>query len=333
MSLLYINENGATVSIESNRIIVNHKDGLKTSCPLETVEGIILLGAANITTPCIKRCLTHGIPVSFFSKGGSYFGRVVSTGHIKASLQRKQSALYDTDFALQLSKRIMEAKMQNQLVVMKRYGKSRRVDLSECEKMIHIGMEKVLRAESIPEVIGYEGMAAKYYFQGLAKCVEKDFYFQGRSRRPPRDEFNSMLSLGYSMLMNELYGEIEMAGLNPYFGFVHRDAEKHPTLASDLMEEWRAVIVDSVVMSMINGHEIFLDDFTTDIESPGYFLTKEGLKKFLSKMDKKMLTTVKYLSYVNYPVSFRRGIALQIEQLVHAIQEEDAEIYQPIRIR
>ena len=77
--------------------------------------------------------------------------------------------------------------------------------------------------------------------------------------------------------MNEVYCKIETKGLNPYFGFMHRDAEKHPTLASDLMEEWRAIIVDSTVMSMINGHEIALDDFTTRLDEPGIYIQKNGL--------------------------------------------------------
>ena len=73
-------------------------------------------------------------------------------------------------------------------------------------------------------MIGFEGQAAKYYFKGLSACIDENFTFQGRNRRPPRDEFNSMISLGYSILMNEVYCKVEMKGLNPYFGFIHRDA-------------------------------------------------------------------------------------------------------------
>lgn len=142
-----------------------------------------------------------------------------------------------------------------------------------------------------------------------------------------------MLSLGYSILMNEVYCKIDTKGLNPYFGFMHRDAEKHPTLASDLMEEWRAIIVDSTVMSMINGHEIALDDFATRLDEPGIYLQKKGLKKYLNKLEKKLQTSVKYLSYVDYSVSFRKAIQLQVNQLAKAIEMEDVNIYEPVRIR
>lgn len=333
MSYLYINESGATVGIEGNRFTVKYKDGMIKSVPEETLEGITILGNAQITSGCMKECLERGIPVSYFSKGGRYYGRLMSTGHIKAELQRKQAALYDKPFALELAKRIICAKMQNQLVVARRYAKSCDVEIGDVEKMLTICIAKARQASGLEQLMGYEGTGAKYYFDGLSRCVEEDFTFKGRSKRPPLDAFNSMLSLGYSILMNEVYGAIEVKGLNPYFGFMHRDAEKHPTLASDMMEEWRAVLVDATVMSMVNGHEIGIDEFYTDIETPGVYMEKDGLKKYLNKLEKKFQTENRYLSYVDYAVSFRRGISLQMSQLVRAITTENAEAYQPIRIR
>ena len=241
--------------------------------------------------------------------------------------------MYDTEFSLQLSKNIINAKIKNQSVVLKRYEKSKGLLLNEEQKMMDICRNKVLRCERIEESIGFEGQAARYYFQGLSKCIDDPFKFQGRSRRPPLDEFNSMISLGYSILMNEVYCKVEMKGLNPYFGFLHRDAEKHPTLASDMMEEWRAVIVDATAMSMINGHEIHKEHFISDLEEPGYYLTKDGLKLYLNKLEKKFQTSVRYLKYVDYPVSFRRAILLQMEQLVKAIEKGDANLYEPLVIR
>ena len=147
------------------------------------------------------------------------------------------------------------------------------------------------------------------------------------------NEFNSMISLGYSILMNEVYCKIEMKGLNPYFGFIHRDAEKHPTLASDMMEEWRAVIVDATAMSMINGHEIQKEHFNFSMDEPGCYLTRDGLKIYLNKLERKFQTEVRYLKYVDYAVSFRRGIFLQMEHLAKAIEEGNANLYEPITIR
>ena len=256
MGFLYVNENGATIGVEANQCTVNYKDGMKRLIPIESLDGITIMGRSQMTTQCAEECMSRGIPVSYFSKGGKYFGRLISTGHVNVSRQRKQSALYDTEFAATLAMKILCAKIKNQSVVLRRYEKSRGINLEEEQKMLTICKNKIMTCNRIEEMIGFEGQAAKYYFKGLAACIDKEFSFQGRSRRPPRDEFNSMISLGYSILMNEVYCKIEMKGLNPYFGFIHRDAEKHPTLASDMMEEWRAVIVDATAMSMINGHEI-----------------------------------------------------------------------------
>ena len=138
--------------------------------------------------------------------------------------------------------------------------------------------------------MGYEGTAAKIYFKILGTLIEPEFSFKGRSKRPPLDPFNSMISLGYSIIMNELYGKIEGKGLNPYFGVMHKDREKHPTLASDLMEEWRAVLIDSTVLSMINGHEITKEEFYTMTEQPGVFLEKDALRKYIKKLEGKFRT-------------------------------------------
>lgn len=333
MSLLFVNENAATIGVEESTCYVKYTDGMKKIVPIETLESITIMGRAQMTTQCIQECLKRGIPVSFFSKGGSYFGRLQSTNHINAERQRKQSLLYDADFSVKLAKNIISAKLKNQAVVLRRYEKSGKASVEEPLKMLHICKDKIASCKTIPEAIGYEGQGAKAYFEGLSALIDPDFRFKGRSRRPPRDEFNSMISLGYSILMNELYGKIEEKGLNPFFGFMHRDKEKHPTLASDMMEEWRAVIVDATAMSMINGHEIHKEDFMTDVEQPGCYLTRNGLKKYLSKLEKKLQTEVRYLPYVDYAVSFRRGISLQLNLLVNAIEAGDASLYKPLEIR
>lgn len=333
MGLLYVNENGATIGVEANQCTVKYKDGMKRLIPIESLDGITIMGRSQMTTQCAEECMSRGIPVSYFSKGGKYFGRLVSTGHINVERQRKQCELYDTEFAVILAMKILCAKIKNQSVVLRRYEKSRGINLEEEQKMLTICKNKIMTCDRVEEMIGFEGQAAKYYFKGLSACIDKDFSFHGRSRRPPLDEFNSMISLGYSILMNEVYCKTEMKGLNPYFGFIHRDAEKHPTLASDMMEEWRAIIVDATAMSMINGHEIQKEHFNFSIDEPGCYLTRDGLKLYLNKLERKFQTEVRYLKYVDYAVSFRRGIFLQMEHLVKAIEERNADLYEPITIR
>lgn len=333
MSYLYVNDDGVVISIEDNRCIAKYKDGMIKYLPIESLEGIVIMGRSQMTTYCMEQCLERGINVAFFSKGGRYFGRLHSTGHVKAERQRKQSALYDTEFAVELSKKIISTKLKNQEVVLRRYEKSRNLYLKDIHNMMSICRSKIEQCNCINEIIGYEGQGAKYYFDGLSQCIKEEFVFHGRSRRPPLDEFNSMIGLGYSVLMNEIYGKIEQKGLNPYFGFMHRDAENHPTLASDLMEEWRAVIVDATVMSIINGNEISKDEFLYNLDEPGCYLNKKGVGILIKKLEKKLETDVRYLDYIEYPVDFRYAMLLQVNRLVKAIETEDVSLYHPIQIR
>lgn len=335
MAQLYVNKNKATIGISNGRIEVKEPNGLLRSLPIENVDGITIMGNAQLTTQCIGECLRRGIAVQYYSSKGSYFGKLSSTQHVNTKRQKAQAKLSDDkDFSLKISKIIIKAKIKNQIVLLRRYQRTSDVKVNEEINMMTILEKKIDGVKSIPELIGYEGNAARTYFKGLNLLVNvPGFHFNGRNRQPPKDEFNSMLSLGYSILMNEIFGAIEGRGLNPYFGFIHQDKEKHPTLASDLMEEWRSIIVDSTVMSLVNGHEISKENFTKYENSNGVFIDKEGFTIFINKLEKRLQTTMKYLEHIDYSISFRRAFDAQVLQLCKAIEEEDPDIYQPAIIR
>lgn len=334
MSILYVTEQGANISLDGGYFIAKNKSGLVRKIPRETLESIAIFSNAQMTTQCTEECLKRGISVSYFSRSGSYFGRLASTGHNNITRLKKQIQMSEKpEFSLELSKRIVTAKIHNQTVLLRRYA--RRTDIENIEeiKQIKIMESKVYGCTSINQLMGYEGIAARYYFQLLGKLVKEEFHFEVRSRRPPRDPFNSMLSLGYTLLMYEIVGEIENHSLNAYCGYMHQDRERHPTLASDLMEEWRAVLIDSTVMSLVQGNEIKLDQFEEDDETGGYYLTPEAMKIFLNKLEQKMKTEVGYLHSQPSRVSYRRALWIQVGELVHAIEREDPQIYEPVWIR
>ncbi|MDD3185231.1 MAG: CRISPR-associated endonuclease Cas1 [Anaerostipes sp.] len=332
MSYLYVVEHGAVIGISGGYFVVTYKDGMIQKIPKETLESISLFGNVSLTTPCIETCLKQGIHVNFFSKRGAYYGCLESTRHTNIFRTKEQLKLTnDLCFPLEISKKFIQAKIHNQRIVLNRYYKSENKDIANCLKNIKISENKILACESSEELMGHEGFASRNYFEGLSKLVSKDFEFYGRNRMPPKDPFNSMISLGYTILMYEIYGQIESHGLNPYAGFLHTDKERHPTLASDLMEEWRAVIVDSTVMSLIQGNEISVDDF--EYQEQGVFLKDVALKIFIRKMGKKMLTDTKYLVYLEERSSFRRALWHQVGRLVKCIEKRDADLYEPVWIR
>lgn len=169
------------------------------------------------------------------------------------------------------------------------------------------------------------------YFEALAGSVEERFYFRGRSKRPAKDPFNAMLNMGYSMLSQEIKGELENHGLCAYAGFLHQDRAQHAALVSDMIEEWRAVIVDSTVLSLIQGHEIGTEHFY--FEEENCLFTKEGLRIFIAKLERKMFTQTKYLEYIDKPMDFRKAIWHQCECMARLVETGNMDCYQPVVIR
>lgn len=334
MTCLYITEHGSSLSIKDGYFVVESRDGSSRKIPQEILESVALFGNANVSVPCTKRLLSKGIPVSYFSSKGHYFGKLESTSAVSAKRLKKQVFMSENeDFKLGFTKNILYAKVHNQHVLLQRYSRYSDKNINNEINNMKILKDKIKSGCSVEQIMGYEGSAAKYYFQALSYIIKDEFHFKGRSRRPPKDKFNSMLSLGYTILMYEIFAEISARGLTPYIGFIHKDDERHPTLASDMLEEWRAVIVDSVVMSLIQGNEINSSSFYHAAETNGVFFTKEGLDIFITKLEKKLRTSIKYLAYLDNPVSFRKAIWWQISNLVKAIEDEDYSLYKPLMIR
>ena len=284
---LYVVRHGAVLGISGGLLTIKYPDRTEDSFPKNTIEGISVFSKATLTTACVEFCLYNNINVGYFSLNGKYYGRLVSVQNTNVPRLRKQIELStNEDFSLKLARKIIHAKINNQLVVAQRYA-SDISDSSDNKKIIRISRRKTVEAESLYKLIGFEGMASKCYFQILSGIVEKGFEFEGRNRRPAIDPFNCMLNFGYSLLTREIIGEIEGRGLNPYIGFIHQDKSGHPALASDLIEEWRPVIVDSLVMSMIQGHEINPDGFVVD--SNCCRMKDETIKLFISKIEKRIV--------------------------------------------
>ncbi len=335
MSYLYVSEQGASIGVTQNRFQVKYKDGLVKSIPAETLEVIEVFGKVQITTQCMAECLKRGVNILFYSTNGAYYGRLISTSHVNVERQRLQADIEkNKGFKVEFSKKIIDAKIRNQIVILRRYARNNRKNIEKEIADMQYMDKKLECAYSIEQIMGYEGQAAKIYFKTIgSRLISSDFAFKGRTRRPPLDPFNSMISLGYSIIMNELYGKLEGKGLNPYFGVMHKDSEKHPTLASDLMEEWRAVLIDSTALSMLNGNELTQEDFYLEMDQPGIFLGKEAFRKYIKKLEVKFRTENRYLGYVDYSVSFRKALNLQINQFVKAIENNDPDEYMPIIIR
>lgn len=335
MSFLYVTEPDCKIYFKDNQIVMDDNKGLLTKLPIEVLEGVMLVGNANLSTGCQKELLKRGLPVTYLAKNGEYYGRLESTRHVNIDRQRCQFRLGDDEkFCLQFAQKIIEAKTHNQIVILRRYNRDvQRDSVKQCLRDMEAVQKKIFTADTIEQLMGYEGTCAKQYFNGLSCVINPMFSFKGRNKQPPKDPFNSLLSFGYTLLMYDLYGIIISKGLHPYAGFMHKDRRGHPALASDLMEEWRAVIVDSLVMALLNQGTFVLDDFTRVDDTGGVYLNKETSKIFLKEYQKKLRVQSGYLGVDAGKMSFRGAMQYQVNALTKAIEQNNLELYQPLRIR
>ena len=272
-----------------------------------------------------------GHPWHVVLRTGAFFGRLESTRHVHVFRQEQQILLKGSPFYLALGCKAIAAKVHNQLTLLRRYN--RRAELSEVRRDIEeiLALRKhIFQCETSEQLMGYEGVIAKVYFRALGRLVPEEFSFSHRSRRPPLDAFNAMLSLGYTLLMYDIYTALSNEGLHPYFGFLHALKNRHPALASDLMEEWRAVLVDSMVLALVQHREIKPEHFAPSDDGEGIFLTREGRGIFLCAYEKKLRTVNQYKPGKH---SYRHSLAQQAGQYAQALMAQNAEIYEPILLR
>ncbi|NLK59198.1 MAG: CRISPR-associated endonuclease Cas1 [Tissierellia bacterium] len=331
--ILYVTSNKAKISVKDNTFVIEEGDLIR-SVPAETLDSVLLFGKTELTHSCIRNLLIRGIPVTFLSSKGEYFGRLMSTSHSNIARIKKQIACTaDTDLRMKMAKQFVCNKIKNQTVVLRAYQRTHKKKLDDVFTQLRRAAANAVSAENEESLMGYEGIASRSYFQGLSSIIHPDFRFSGRTRRPPKDAFNSMLSLGYTLLLYEFVSVIESQGLSAYAGFLHKDRVNHPTLASDLMEEWRAVIVDRVALSLVLGREISIDSFVLDEETGGVRLDNTAMRKFLTKLEMKMKTNTNYLQNQMAPMSFRKAIGHQVTSLVRVIEDRDPDLYNAMVIR
>ncbi|MDO5689056.1 MAG: CRISPR-associated endonuclease Cas1 [Tissierellia bacterium] len=330
--ILYLTEQGATAKVDEGQIVIECKDGLVRKIPKELVDTVTIFGQVQLSHAFQVHCLTRGIPIAYLSIHGKYFGRTISTSQTNILRLKEQIRMSSSEqFCLEFGKIIINAKLNNQITILRRYRHYCDEVLSDINEIIKY-KRGIDRAESLNQINGYEGIAARSYWRGISKVLPKEFQFDGRSRRPPKDPFNSMISLGYTLLLNEITAYLEQQNLSPFCGFMHQDHDGHPSLASDLIEEWRAVVVDSYVIHQLLNGKVNPEDFEK-MENGGILINSKYLKLFLKGFEDKLNTSQKYLAYINEPISFRRALYQQVLCLVRAIEAGDPSLYSPINIR
>ena len=233
--------------------------------PIQEVGRILVLGRVQISTSAIEACLERQIPVVFMSQTGDYKGHLWSSEFCDLPTEAAQfGRRHDRVFQLELARQIVWGKGMNSRITVQRLNRKRKVEgMGAKLKRMEQHLAAVERATDLNELRGYEGAIAKLYFGALGQMITNPgFSLTGRSRRPPKDPVNSLLSFGYTLLAHNVLSLILAEGLNPYLGNLHRSERKEMHLVFDLVEEFRAPVVDSLVLWLVNKRAVRPTDFT-----------------------------------------------------------------------
>ncbi|KAF2961081.1 CRISPR-associated protein Cas1 [Fervidobacterium sp. 2310opik-2] len=287
---VYIIEQGAVLSKKDGKMIVTKAKEIIGEFPLKKIERINLLGNITLTTQMINYCLDNKIEVIFMTQHGRYRGKLYTDEYRNVILRLKQyERASDEKFRLRIAKSIVRGKLKNYYEYLSQKAKRLpKGTLSEERAGLRVTIEKVEKAKTVNEVMGFEGIGSKIYFSGFKKCLKSDeFEFKGRTSHPPKDEINAMLSLGYYFLYTEMLLALNSVGLDPYLGNLHTIDVSKQSLLFDLVEEFRCIIIDNFVLKLVNLKTVTKEDFEKK-ENDIYYFSKDGIKKYISAYEEMM---------------------------------------------
>jgi CRISPR-associated protein Cas1 len=293
------------------------------------LAGASLFGNVQISSQAMRAILSRDMPVFFLSYGGWLDGYARSINDHSLDLRIAQQAVSaDAERSLAVARTIVFGKVKNQRTMVRRgRGTAAKTALQSFSLLLH----RIENATDAGELLGLEGLAAKQYFAEFAEMLDvaTGFEVTGRNRRPPTDPVNAMLSFGYAMLTKESLAAVISVGFEPGLGIYHRARAGRPSLALDLMEEFRPLIVDSTVLSLVNTREIRSSHF--DRRGRAIVLTTDGRRNLIRAIERRLRSTIVHPTF-GYEVTYRRALNVQARLLARTLQG-DIPAYLPFTTR
>jgi len=288
LNTLFVTTQGAYLSKEGECAVIKIEKEVKTRIPLHMLDGIVCFGSVTCSPFLLGHCAESGVTVTFLSMYGKYLCQVQGATRGNILLRRAQYRMADNDLqTARLARSFVIGKIGNARITLARTVRDHpeKVNSVRMKNAQHIlaGCIKRLQDETDQERIrGIEGEAAKVYFDVFDECITSTdplFRFTGRNRRPPLDRVNCLLSFLYTLLTHDIRSALESCGLDPAAGFLHKDRPGRPSLALDMIEEFRSYIADRLALSLINRGQIQSKDFT--VSETGAVLLKDDARKTL----------------------------------------------------
>lgn len=290
LNTLYITSEDVYLALDGENIVVLREEETVGRFPLHTLENIVSFSYKGASPALMGACAGKQINLSFYTPRGRFLARTTGMSAGNVLLRKEQYRISDDESrSLAYAQNMIFGKVFNCRWCLERTVRDHglRIDaesVKDASNILYRGLEDIRKCESLDSLRGMEGELASRYFSVFDQLVlnqKEDFAFRGRSRRPPMDNMNALLSFGYSILANECAGALEGAGLDAYVGFLHQDRPGRKSLSLDLMEELRAAMVERFVLSLVNRRMVCGNHF--DRQGDGaVLLNDQGRKTFLS---------------------------------------------------
>lgn len=290
LNTLYITNEESYLSLDGENVVVKVKNTEVGRVTLHNLEAIVCMNYMGTSPALMGKCAENNIMLSFLSPTGKFQAKVAGPAYGNILLRKEQYRITeDKTRSMKIVKNMMVGKLFNSRSVINRAIRDHAMRLDE-EKLSNVStdilgeLDELRKADSMDSIRGFEGKAAQSYFSVLDDLIlqqKEIFQFHGRSRRPPLDEVNAMLSFAYSLLANMCCAALETVGLDPYAGFMHTDRPGRFSLALDMMEELRPILADRFVLSLINKKVITGKGFIKK-ENGAIIMNDETRRTFLS---------------------------------------------------
>ena len=300
LNTLYVTTEDSYLSLDGETVVISCGDEQLGKVPLHNLEGIVYFGHKGASPALMGKCAEFGIGLCFLSPSGRFRARI--SGPIQGNVVLRYTQVMwaeDDGQSLKLAKNFLTGKLYNSRWVLERAVRDHalRIDAENVEnhsRQLRDTVQMLQNAQSVGELMGIEGAAAKLYFDVFDEMILRSkeyFRFDSRSRRPPMDPVNAMLSYCYTLLGFEIASALETVGLDPYIGFLHQLRPGRRSLSLDLLEELRAPVADRFVLSLINLGIVTQKDFYVK-ENGAVIFDEDGRKKFLSEWQKRKQETI-----------------------------------------
>ena len=295
MNTIFVTNPDTYLGLDGENVLVKVEKEIKGRVPLHNIEAIVTTGYLGASPALMRKCAEKNINLTFLTTTGKFGSRLSgpTTGNI--TLRKQQYRISDTEEkSVEIARHFIIGKLYNQRWMLERVARDQalRVDVEQFKLIsqeLKQAIEKIREVTDLETLRGIEGQAANRYFLLFDQMIlqqKETFGFYGRTRRPPLDNVNAMLSLAYTLLAQECTSALETVGLDPYSGFMHQDRPGRPSLSLDIMEELRGIFADRFVLTMINKKKMTEKDFIKK-ENGAVLLTDDGRKKFFFSWQEK----------------------------------------------